>query len=84
MEWSCEGPQQNADGSWTITTRGFGNNVIPGMNEINEELGPSIFNELDQRLRENIDRHHGVGNSKSDYLGCRRQPSRAGLDTRGA
>jgi hypothetical protein len=56
---------RNSDGSWTITTRGVGNNVIPGMNLLNKELGPGIFKDLDRRLRENIERHHGVRKSLS-------------------
>jgi hypothetical protein len=52
--------RREKDGSWSMTTHGIGNNLIPGMNKINEELGPGIFDALDQRLRENIERHHGV------------------------
>jgi hypothetical protein len=52
--------RREKDGSWSVTTRGIGNNLIPGMNKINEELGPGIFDALDQRLRDNIERHHGV------------------------
>ncbi len=48
------------DGSWSITTTGTGNNIYPGLNKINEWQGPKIFDFLDQRLRENIERHHGV------------------------
>jgi HK97 family phage portal protein len=48
-----------ADGSWFVSTRGIGNNVIPGMAEINQRQGPLIFNELDRLLRQNIERHHG-------------------------
>lgn len=47
-----------ADGSWHVTTRGIGNNEIPGMNKVNQWSGPDIFNELDRRMRENIERHH--------------------------
>ncbi len=69
---------QNRDGSWTITTRGFGNNVVPGMNVINEELGPGIFNELDRQLRENIERHNGVRKSIANIVGRRSLPAGAG------
>lgn len=53
--------QQADDGSWYVTTRGFGNNVVPGMNLLNQEQGPLIFNVLDQRMRDNIERHHAKG-----------------------
>jgi hypothetical protein len=46
------------DGSWHVTTRGIGNNVVPGMNKINEMFGPEIFDALDRQMRENIERHH--------------------------
>src|SRR5438105_2817933 len=32
--------EQADDGSWRVTTRGFGNNVVPGMNLLNREQGP--------------------------------------------
>ena len=51
------------DGSWSITTTGTGNNIYPGMNEINEWQGPKIFDLMDQKLRHNIERHHGVTKS---------------------
>ena len=54
---------QASDGSWYVTTRGIGNNVIPGMNIANEWRGPQIFDELDRRLRINIRRHRGNGKS---------------------
>ncbi|RWM13815.1 MAG: hypothetical protein EOR74_34920 [Mesorhizobium sp.] len=50
---------QAADGSWHVTTHGVGNNVVPGMSEIDQWSGPDIFNELDRQMRENIERHHG-------------------------
>jgi HK97 family phage portal protein len=56
---------QAADGSWHVTTLGIGNNVLPGMNVINESQGPRIFDALDQQLRENIERHHGITKSHS-------------------
>jgi hypothetical protein len=33
---------QAADGSWPVTTRGIGNNEIPGMNKVNQWSGPEI------------------------------------------
>jgi hypothetical protein len=53
--------RQTEDGSWYVTTRGFGNNVVPGMNILNQEQGPLIFNILDQRMRDNIERHRAKG-----------------------
>ena len=53
--------EQADDGSWTVTTVGEGNNVIPGMNILNQEAGPGIFSGLDRRMRENIERHHAKG-----------------------
>jgi hypothetical protein len=53
--------QQAEDGSWTVTTVGEGNNVIRGMNIVNQEAGPGIFNGLDRRMRDNIERHHAKG-----------------------
>ncbi len=50
---------QNPDGSWSVTTRGIGNNVTPGMNIANQYGGPVIFDILDKRMRENIRVHHG-------------------------
>jgi hypothetical protein len=52
---------QDENGAWHVTTRGFGNNVLPGMNLLNREEGPPIFNILDQRMRDNIERHHAKG-----------------------
>jgi hypothetical protein len=51
--------RQTEDGSWHVTTRGIGNNVIPGMNWINEWLGPGIFKTEDERMRNNVRAHHG-------------------------
>jgi len=53
--------RQADDGSWSVTTHGFGNNVIPGMATLNQQQGPLIFNEMDRRLRGNIERHRGKG-----------------------
>jgi hypothetical protein len=50
---------READGSWSVTTEGRGNNVIPGMNEVNTETGPDIFNALDKQLLEYVRQHHG-------------------------
>ncbi len=52
-----------ADGSWTITTHGTGNNFLPLMNLNNAQDGPKIFDVLDQRLRDNIERFHGFRKS---------------------
>ena len=41
---------QLPDGSWSITTEGYGNNTIPGMNYVNNMLGPGIFRDLDERM----------------------------------
>jgi hypothetical protein len=48
-------------GAWYVTTHGLGNNVMPGMNILNQEQGSLIVNTLDQRLRDNIERHHAKG-----------------------
>jgi hypothetical protein len=45
------------DGTWYAVTRGYGNNVIPGMNWANEWAGPGIFNSMDRQMRLNIQRH---------------------------
>ena len=37
--------------------------MIPGVNEINREQGPKIFDVLDRQLREDIERRHGVRKS---------------------
>jgi len=50
--------KKDDDGSWTITTEGTGNNVYPGMNKVNERVGPGIFDSLDLQMRDNIERHH--------------------------
>jgi YD repeat-containing protein len=41
---------QNEDGSWSVTTHGFGNNVIPGFNDLNQNVGPVVFSQLDEEL----------------------------------
>ena len=51
--------QKLPDGSWWVTTVGIGNNVIPGMATLNQEIGPEIFNALDTQMRQNIAQHHG-------------------------
>jgi len=53
--------RQADDRSWYVTTRGIENNILPGMNLLNQEQGPLIFNILDQRLRDNIERHRAKG-----------------------
>ncbi|TMI99418.1 MAG: hypothetical protein E6G97_22770 [Alphaproteobacteria bacterium] len=52
---------QTRDGAWYVTTRGLGNNVEPGINIVNQLVGPEVFNELDRQMRANIERHHGKG-----------------------
>ena len=47
------------DGSWYVTTHGFGNNVIPGAATVNQSQGPEIFNYMDQQMKANIEAHHG-------------------------
>ncbi|HKH96400.1 MAG TPA: hypothetical protein VKA39_07755, partial [Beijerinckiaceae bacterium] len=54
---------QAEDGTWYVTTRGFGNSVTPGMNIPNQYIGPELFDELDGRMRANIEGHHGKANS---------------------
>ena len=51
---------QNPDGSWSVTTIGVGNNIKFGMATANELAGPHIFDSLDEKMRENIERHHGA------------------------
>ena len=50
---------RNGDGSWSVVTRGLGNNVVPGMGIINQWQGPEVFGTIDRRLREHIVRHRG-------------------------
>jgi hypothetical protein len=52
---------QSEDGAWYVTTHGFGNNVQPGTNVVNQLVGPEVFNELDRQMRANIERHHAKG-----------------------
>jgi hypothetical protein len=80
---------QNPDGSWSVTTRGIGNNATPGMNVANQYGGPVIFDILDERMRENIRVHHGSRKSLDDWdhgHGYRRGPRNmsVGLATGGA
>jgi RHS repeat-associated protein len=49
---------QASDGTWYVTTHGTGNNVIPGMNVINQWQGPKVFDALDAQMRTNIGVHH--------------------------
>lgn len=51
----------NDDGSWSVTTHGYGNNEIPGANHMNQTFGPDVFGIMDERMRENILQHHGWG-----------------------
>jgi hypothetical protein len=50
--------KQAEDGSWSVTTQGIGNNVSPGMNYMNEQFGPAIFNLLDAEMRLYISRRY--------------------------
>ncbi len=34
---------QGADGSWSVTTHGYGNDVIPGRGTANQLFGPGVF-----------------------------------------
>lgn len=56
MRWATQTPE----GDWYVTTRGTGNNRYPLMQPLNTWQGPPIFRSLDERLRENIRRHHGA------------------------
>ncbi len=38
---------QGSDGNCYVTTHGFGNNVIPGANYVNETMAPVIFTAVD-------------------------------------
>ena len=51
---------QNPDGSWSVTTIGVGNNIWPGMATANTLAGPDIFNNIDEQMHRNIERHHGA------------------------
>jgi hypothetical protein len=48
------------DGTWYVTTRGFGNNYQPGMDTLNNLIGPGVFGTMDNQMRINILRDHGV------------------------
>ncbi len=61
---------QAADGSWRVTTEGIGNNVIPGMNVVNQTFGPGIFDGLDRQMRVNIERHHTKGHNVAHERGA--------------
>jgi hypothetical protein len=67
---------QKLDGSWSVTTRGTGNNRTPGMNILNRYGGPVIFDIMDERMRENIRMHHGTRKSL-EAMDCW-QPGRLG------
>ncbi len=51
---------ESPDGSWSITTIGIGNNIYTGMADANELFGPDIFNNIDEKMRQNILIHHGA------------------------
>jgi hypothetical protein len=65
--------RQSDDGSWTVTTEGIGNNVLPGASEENQKRGPEIFKTLDERMRGNIERHHNKAfvAAQRRAFGCR-------------
>lgn len=48
--------QSNEDGSWSVNTRGTGNNVIPGFSALNAWHGPLVFREVDRQMRSYIER----------------------------
>ena len=54
---------QAEDGSWYVTTRGTGNNWIPGMNLMNAWQGRKIFDYMDQKLRDYVQGRHGQKNT---------------------
>ena len=49
---------QNPDGSWSVTTHGFGNDVEFGMGEVNEFLGPEVFNDIHEQMKGYVEQHH--------------------------
>jgi len=51
---------QGPDGGWYVITRGQGNNIYPGYDLLNQWGGPKVFNKVDEQMRLNIMRHHGV------------------------
>ncbi|MDZ7923493.1 MAG: RHS repeat-associated core domain-containing protein [Marinagarivorans sp.] len=44
-------------GAWFVTTRGIGNNVLPGGASMNQWQGPKIFNFVDAQMSANIEAH---------------------------
>jgi hypothetical protein len=54
MRTATQGP----DGAWYVTTHGFGNNVEPGANDVNQYVGPEVFRTVDAQMRANIELHH--------------------------
>ena len=52
---------QDETGAWYVDTHGTGNNVIPGMNQVNQWQGPQIFDYVDSQMRCSISMHHGLG-----------------------
>ena len=47
----------NPDGSWSVTTYGWGANASAGLAYLNQVRGPPIFNGLDQQLTKYISQH---------------------------
>ncbi len=54
---------QEKDGSWFVTTRGVGNNIYPGVDKINQDYGPIIFDRLDAQMREYVRQRNGKAKS---------------------
>jgi hypothetical protein len=50
--------RQAPDGAWYSGTFGYGNNSYPGVNWLNEAVGPKVFRELDDALRRDIEDHY--------------------------
>ena len=42
-----------------MTTVGVGNDIYPGMGEVNQITGPDIFRNLDTAMARNIAAHNG-------------------------
>lgn len=63
---------QTPTGAWEVTTVGIGNNVVPGMNQVNQRTGREVFDAVDAAMRVNIAAHRGIseqGAQNSDAQG---------------
>lgn len=49
---------QAENGAWYVSTYGYGNNTIPGMDMMNQSAGPYIFNNLDEQMFQTIILNH--------------------------